>query len=94
LKTIAEVVVDLMEILSTGDEGDIDTLLHGDFLRHTRRRLAGASPAEQRALAGAAAARLREADEDGTSCLVSATPARRDFLRGLADGSAWHGDFD
>jgi hypothetical protein len=97
LKTLAETVVFLMELLTTaGDEG-IDGQSCGDITNDIWFELAQTTPAERQALAEAAAARLkfllRDPDEYGYTPRALVTPIQREFLEGLADGSAWH-EFD
>lgn len=97
LKTLAEVVVFLMEQLETADPPGIDWQACGDITNDMWLELAKGSPAERQALAEAAAARLgallREPDEYGYTPRALVTPAQREFLQSLADGSAWH-EFD
>lgn len=98
MKTLAEVVVWLMELLITAEEPGIDYQACGDITNDVWcEMLAKASPIEREALAGAAAARLRELlrepDEHGYTLRALVTPMQREFLQSLADGSAWH-EFD
>lgn len=97
MKTLAEVVVFLMELLTTADEPGIDWQACGDITNDTWFELAKASSVERQAMAEAAAARLRELlrepDEYGYTPRALVTPAQREFLQSLADGSAWH-EFD
>ncbi len=97
MKTLAEVVVFLMEQLTTAEEPGIDYQACGDITNDMWLELAKASPAERQALAEAAAARLRELlpepDEYGYTPRALTTPMQREFLQSLADGSAWH-EFD
>jgi len=93
LKTLAEVVVFLMEQLTTADEPGIDWQACGDITNDMWFELAKASPDERQALAEAASARLasllREPDEYGYTPRALVTPDQRAFLESLADGSAW-----
>jgi hypothetical protein len=97
VKTLAQVVVFLMEQLTTAEGPGIDWQACGDLCNDTWLQLAGASPVERQALAEAAAARLaellREPDEYGYTPRALVTPAHREFLQCLADGSAWQ-EFD
>jgi hypothetical protein len=97
VKTLAEAVVFLMELLTTADEPGIDYQACGDITNDMWFQLAKASPAEREAMAEAAKARLRdllrEPDEHGYTPRALVTPLQRDFLQSLADGSAWH-EFD
>jgi hypothetical protein len=97
LKTLADVVVFLMEQLTTAEEPGIDWQACGDITNHMWFELAKASPAERHALAEAAGARLkellREPDEYGYTPRALVTPLQREFLHSFADGSAWH-EFD
>jgi hypothetical protein len=97
LKTLAEVVVFLMERLTTAEQPGIDWQACGDIANDMWFELANASPAERQALSAAAAARLRgllrEPDEHGYTPRPLVTPTQREFLQSLADGSAWH-EFD
>jgi hypothetical protein len=98
LKTLAEVVVFLMEQLTMAEQPGIDWQACGDITNDVwGEQLRWASPAERQALAEAAAARLRELlrepDEYGYTPRALVTPAQREFLESLADGSAWH-EFD
>jgi hypothetical protein len=97
LKTLAEVVVFLMEQLTTAEQPGIDWQACGDITNDMWFELAKASPAERQALAEAAASRLRELlrepDEYGHTPRALVTPMQREFLQSLADGSAWH-EFD
>jgi hypothetical protein len=97
VKTLAQTVVYLMELLSTADEPGIDYQACGGITNDVWPELAKASPAERQALAEAAAARLRELlrepDEYGYTPRALVTPMQREFLQSLADGSAWH-EFD
>lgn len=97
LKTLAQVVVFLMEQLTTAEEPGIDWQACGDLTNDMWFELAKSSPAERQALAEAAAARLaellREPDEYGYTPRALVTPAHREFLQSLADGSAWQ-EFD
>jgi hypothetical protein len=97
LKTLAQVVVFLMEQLTTAEPPDIDWQACGDITNDMWFELAKCSPAERQALAEAAAARLaellREPDEYGYTPRALVTPAQREFLQSLSDGSAWH-EFD
>ena len=97
MKTLAEAVVFLMELLTTADEPGIDYQACGDITNDMWFELAKASPAERQAMAEAAAARLRELlrepDEYGYTPRALVTPMQREFLQSLADGSAWH-EFD
>lgn len=97
MKTLAEIVVSLMELLTTAEEPGVDCQSCADITNDIWFELAEASPAERRALAEAAAARLRELlrepDEYGYTPRALVTPMQREFLQSLADGSAWH-EFD
>lgn len=97
LKTLAQVVVHLMEQLETADESGIDWQACGDITNDIWFELAKATSAERQALAEAATARLkellREPDEYGYTPRALVTPMHREFLEGLADGSAWD-EFD
>lgn len=97
MKTLAEAVVFLMELLTTADEPGIDYQACGDITNDMWFDLAKASPPERQALADAAAARLRELlrepDEYGYTPRALVTPLQREFLESLADGSAWQ-EFD
>ena len=97
MKTLAEAVVFLMELLTTADEPGIDYQACGDITNDMWFDLAKASPAERQAMAEAAAARLRELlrdpDEYGYTPRALVTPMQREVLQSLADGSAWH-EFD
>ena len=97
MKTLAEAVVWLMELLTAADEPGIDYQACGDITNDLWFELAKASPAERQALAEAAAARLRELsrgpDEYGYTRGGLVASLQRDLLQGLADGSAWH-EFD
>ena len=97
VKTLAAAVVYLMELLTTADGPGIDYQECGDITNDIWFELGKASPEEREALAEAAAARLRELlrepDEYGYTPRALVTPMRREFLQGLADGSAWH-EFD
>ena len=97
MKTLAQVVVLLMEQLTTADRPGIDWQACGDITNDMWFELAKASPAERQALAEAAAARLkellREPDEYGYTPAPLVTPMHRQFLESLADGSAWN-EFD
>lgn len=97
MKTLAEAVVFLMELLTTADEPGIDYQACGDITNDMWFQLAKASPGERQAMAEAAAARLRELlrepDEYGYTPRGLVTPLQREFLQSLADGSAWH-EFD
>jgi hypothetical protein len=97
LKTLAEVVVFLMELLTTVDEPGIDWQACGEITNEMWFELAKASEAERQALTEAAAARLRdltrEPDQYGYTPRSLVTPVQREFLQGLADGTAWH-EFD
>ena len=94
MKSLAETVVFLMELLTTADEPGIDYQACGDITNDMWFELAKASPAERQAMAEAAAARLRELlrepDEHGYTPRALVTPLQREFLQSLADGSAWH----
>lgn len=87
----------LMERLATAEEPGIDWQECGDIINDMWSELAKASPAERQALAEVTTARLaellREPDEYGYTPRALVTPAHREFLEGLADGSAWH-EFD
>ena len=97
MRTLAQVVVRLMEDLTTADEPGIDCQACAEITNDTWFGLAKASAAERQALADAAAERLnellREPDEYGYTPRALVTPAQREFLEGLADGSAWK-EFD
>ena len=97
MKTLAEVVVYLMEQLTTAEEPGIDWQACGDISNDMWFALAKGSPAERQALAGAASARLAELlsepDEYGYTPRALVSPDQREFLESLADGSAWH-EFD
>jgi hypothetical protein len=97
LKTLAQAVVLLTEQLTIAEQPGIDWQACGDITNDMWFELAKSSPAERQALAQAAAARLaellREPDEYGYTPRPLVTPAHRDFLQSLADGSAWH-EFD
>jgi hypothetical protein len=97
LKTLAEVVVFLMEQLTIAEEPGIDWQACGDITNDMWFELAKASPAERHALAAAAAARLRELlhepDEYCYTPRALVTPLQQKFLQSLADSSAWH-EFD
>lgn len=97
MKTLAQVVVHLMEQLTIADEPGIDGQACGDITNDVWFELAETSPTERQALADAAAARLkellREPDQYGYTPRALLTPAHREFLESLADGSAWH-EFD
>lgn len=97
MKTLAEVVVFLMELLTTAEEPGIDSQACGDITNDMWFELAKATPAERQALADAAAARLkellREPDEYGYTPRSLVTPMQREFLQSLAAGLAWH-EFD
>ncbi|HEX4608996.1 MAG TPA: hypothetical protein VH092_12385 [Urbifossiella sp.] len=97
MKTLAEAVVWLMELLTTAEQPGIDWQACGDITNDMWFELAKASPAERQALAEAAAARLRvllrEPDEYGYTPRAPVTPMQREFLQSLADGSAWY-EFD
>ena len=97
MKTLAEAVVFLMELLTTADEPGIDYQACGDITNDMWSELAKASPTERKAMGEAAAGRLRELlrepDEYGHTPRALVTPIQREFLQSLADGSAWH-EFD
>src|SRR5436305_3982344 len=97
VKTLAEAVVFLMELLTTAGEPGIDYQACGDIANDMWFDLAKASPAERQALAEAAAARLRELlrepDEYGYTPRALVTPVQREFLESLVDRSAWQ-EFD
>lgn len=97
MKSLAEAVVSLMELLTTADESGIDSQACGDVSNDLWLDLAKASPAERQAMADAATARLqvllREPDEYGYTPRALVTSAQRGLLEGLANGSAWH-EFD
>lgn len=97
MKTLAQVVVYLMEQLETADEPGIDWQACGDITNDIWFELAKATPAERHALAEAAAVRLkvllREPDEYGYTPRALVTPLHRELLESLADGSAWE-EFD
>ncbi len=97
MKTLAQVVVFLMEQLTTAEEPGIDWQACGDITNDMWFELAKSSPIERQALAEAAVARLaellREPDEYGYTPRALVKPAHREFLQSLADGSAWH-EFD
>jgi hypothetical protein len=97
LKTLAEIVVFLMEQLAAAEEPGIDRQACGEITNNMWFELAKASPIERQALAEAATARLRELlrepDEHGYTPRALVTPLQREFLQSLADGSAWH-EFD
>jgi hypothetical protein len=97
LKTLAEVVVYLMETLTTADEGGIDWHQCGDITNYAWLDLAKTSSAEREALADVARKRLAvllaEPDEYGYTPRAAVTPDQREFLESLADGSAWQ-EFD
>lgn len=97
MKTLADVVVLLMEQLTTAPEPGIDWRACGDTAEAMWFELAQSSTAERQALAHAAAARLgqllREPDEYGYTPRALVTPEQREFLQSLVDGSAWH-EFD
>jgi len=97
VKTLANAVVYLMELLTTAEEPGIDYQAYGDITNDMWFELAKSSTAERDALAKAAAARLgdllREPDEHGYMPRALVTPIQREFLQSLADGSAWH-EFD
>jgi len=86
-----------MELLTTVDQGSLDSQTCGDITNDLWFELAKASPAERLALAEAATARLafllREPDEYGYTPRALVTPEQREFLQSLSDGSAWH-EFD
>lgn len=89
MKTLAEAVVFLMELLTVADEPGIDYQACGDITNDMWFELAKASSAERQAMAKAAAARLRELLRKPDAI----TPLQREFLQGLANGSAWD-EFD
>ena len=97
MKTLSEVVVFLMEQLTTAEGPGIDYQACGDFTNDMWFELAKATPAERWALGQAAKARLqellREPDEHGYTPRSPVTPIQREFLQSLADGSAWE-EFD
>lgn len=97
MKTLAEVVVFLMEQLTTADQPGIGWQACGDITNDMWFELAKATPAEREALAETAAKRLkellREPDEHGYTPRSLVTPVQREFLQSLADGSAWE-EFD
>jgi hypothetical protein len=97
LNTLAQVVVFLMEQLTLAEEPGIDLQECSDITNDMWFVLAKSSHVERQALAKAAAARLaewlREPDEYGYTPRALVTPARREFLQSLADGSAW-AEFD
>jgi hypothetical protein len=97
VKAIAAALVYLMESLVRASDEGLDGQMCGDVLNEVWFELAKSSPSERQALAEAAAARLadwlREPDEYGYTPRSLVTPAHRDLLEGLADGSAWH-EFD
>jgi hypothetical protein len=97
VKTLAQAVVFLMELLTTAEAPGIDYQACGDITNDMWPELARASPAERQALAEAAAARLRELlrdpDQYGYTPRALVTPVQREFLQSLADGSAWY-EFD
>jgi hypothetical protein len=97
LKTLAQAVVLLMEQLTTAEEPGIDWQACGDITNDLWFVLAKSSSAERQALAEAAGARLvellRDPDEYGYTPRALVTPAHREFLQSLADGSAWR-EFD
>jgi hypothetical protein len=97
VKTLAQAVVFLMELLTTAEEPGIDWQACGDITNDMWFELAKSSPAERQALAEAASARLsallREPDEYGYTPRSLVTPEQREFLSSLADGSAWQ-EFD
>jgi hypothetical protein len=97
VRTLAEAVVFLMELLTTADAEGLDEQTCGDITNDMWFELAKASAPERNALAEAAAARLkellREPDEYGYTPRGLVTPIQRGFLQSLADGSAWH-EFD
>ena len=86
MKTLAEVVLFLMEQLTIAAEPGIDWQACGDITNDMWFELAKASPAERHALAEAAAARLnellREPDDYGYTSPRS--PHQREFLQSLA----------
>lgn len=97
MKSLAQAVVFLMEMLETAEEPGIDWQACGDITNDVWLELAKATPAERQALAEAASARLaellREPDEYGYTPRALVTPEQREFLSSLADGSAWY-EFD
>ena len=97
VKTLAEAVVWLMELLTGADEPGIDYQACGDITNDLWFELAKSSPAERQALAEAAAARLRELSGGPDAHVYTRggliVSLQRDLLQGLADGSAWY-EFD
>ena len=97
MRTLAQAVVFLMELLTTADAEGLDEQTCGDITNDMWFELAKASHAERQALAEAAAARLRRLlrgpDEYGYTPRALITPMQQEFLQSLADGSAWH-EFD
>ena len=83
MKTLAEVVVLLMEQLTTAPQPGIDWQACGEITNDMWFELAKASPAERQALAEAAVARLRELlrepDEYGYTPRSLVTPIHREF---------------
>jgi hypothetical protein len=97
MKTLAQVVVHLMEQLVVADEPGIDYQTCGDISNEMWLALAAATPDERAALAEVAATRLRELlrepDEYGHTPRSLVTPGQREFLESLANGTAWD-EFD
>src|SRR5262245_29676754 len=97
VKTLAEAVVFLMELLTTADELGIDCQACGNITNDMWFELAKASPAERQAMAEADDSRLQELlrgpDEYGYTPRALVTPMQREFLESLVDGSAWN-EFD
>lgn len=92
LNTLAQVVVFLMEQLTTAEEPGIDWQACGDIVNDMWFELARTSPAERQALADAAGARLaellRETDEYGYTPRALISPSQREFLETMADATA------
>jgi len=97
VKTLAEAVVFLLEMLTTHEESGIDWQACLNISNSTWFELANASCVERQALTEAAAERLkvlfREPDEYGYTPRGAVTPRQRELLQSLADGSVWY-EFD
>ena len=93
MKSLAEVVVSLMEQLTTNRASGIDWQACHDITENAWIDVSMATPAERQALAEAAARRLaylqREPDESEAMPRALITPAQQKFLQSMADGSAW-----
>jgi hypothetical protein len=93
MKTLAQVLLQALEALSTVDEPGLDTAECADLTNDTWGALGAASPAERAALSEAATTRLRELlrppDEHGYSPRGLVTDEQGKLLESIADGSAF-----